>query len=50
MLEKTMRDVDPEFVYLSEPISDSERPLISPAMFEEFMVPVYVPRLPARLH
>lgn len=41
MLEQTMRDVDPEFIYLSEPISDSEGPLISPEMFEEFMIPVY---------
>ncbi|MFH0943607.1 MAG: uroporphyrinogen decarboxylase family protein [Planctomycetota bacterium] len=41
MLEMTMRDVDPEFIYLSEPISDSDRPLISPDMFEEFMAPVY---------
>lgn len=41
MLEATMRDVDPEFVYLSEPISDNGGPLISPAMFEEFMIPVY---------
>ncbi len=41
MLERTMQDVDPEFIYLSEPISDSEGPLISPEMFEEFMIPVY---------
>jgi hypothetical protein len=41
MLGMTMRDVDPEFIYLSEPISDNEGPLISPAMFEEFMIPVY---------
>lgn len=41
MLEKTMQDVDPEFIYLSEPISDNGGPLISPAMFEEFMKPVY---------
>jgi hypothetical protein len=41
MLEKTMQDVDPEFIYLSEPISDNRGPLISPAMFEEFMIPVY---------
>lgn len=41
MLEQTMRDVDPEFIYLSEPISDSDGPLISPEMFEEFMIPVY---------
>ena len=41
MLEKTMQDVDPEFIYLSEPISNNGGPLISPAMFEEFMVPVY---------
>lgn len=41
MLEMTLRDVEPEFIYLSEPISDSNGPLISPAMFEEFMIPVY---------
>ena len=41
MLEMTMRDVDPEFIYLSEPISSQDGPLISPAMFEEFMLPVY---------
>ena len=41
MLDRTLQDVDPEFIYLSEPISDSEGPLISPAMFEEFMIPVY---------
>jgi hypothetical protein len=41
MLELTLRDVDPEFIYLSEPISDNGGPLISPAMFEELMIPVY---------
>ncbi len=41
MLEKTMQDVTPEFIYLSEAISDNHGPLISPAMFEEFMIPVY---------
>ncbi|MFC1659988.1 uroporphyrinogen decarboxylase family protein [Gemmatimonadota bacterium] len=41
MLEKTMEDVDPEFIYLSEPISNNGGPLISPDMFEEFMIPVY---------
>lgn len=41
MLEKSMQDVDPEFIYLSEPISNNGGPLISPGMFEEFMVPVY---------
>jgi len=41
MLQMAMRDVDPEFIYLSEPISDNNGPLISPAMFEEFMIPVY---------
>ncbi len=41
MLELTLRDVDPEFIYLSEPISSQEGPLISPAMFQEFMIPVY---------
>jgi hypothetical protein len=41
MLEETMRDVDPEFIYLSEPISNNGGPLISPAMYAEFMIPVY---------
>jgi len=41
MLDMTLQDVDPEFIYLSEPISDNDGPLISPAMFEEFMIPVY---------
>ena len=41
MLEKTLQDVNPEFIYLSEPISNNDGPLISPDMFEEFMVPVY---------
>jgi len=41
MLEMTLEDVDPEFIYLSEPISDNDGPLISPAMFEEFMIPAY---------
>ncbi len=41
MLEMTLQVVDPEFIYLSEPISDSNGPLISPAMFEEFMKPAY---------
>jgi hypothetical protein len=41
MLELTLRDVDPEFIYLSEPISDNGGPLIAPALFEEFMIPVY---------
>jgi hypothetical protein len=41
MLELSLRDVDPEFIYLSEPISDNNGPLIPPAMFEEFMIPAY---------
>ena len=41
MLDLTLRDVDPEFIYLSEPISDNAGPLISPAMFDEFMLSVY---------
>jgi hypothetical protein len=41
MLEMTLRDLEPEFIYLSEPISDNKGPLISPAMFEEFMTPAY---------
>jgi len=41
MLEMTMQDVNPEFIYLSEPISNNGGPLISPGMFEEFMIPVY---------
>ncbi len=41
MLDLTLEDVDPEFIYLSEPISDNTGPLISPAMFSKFMLPVY---------
>lgn len=41
MLELALEDVEPEFVLLSEPISDNDGPLISPAMFEDFMIPVY---------
>ena len=41
MLDKALEDVDPEFIFISEPISDNDGPLISPAMFEEFMIPVY---------
>jgi hypothetical protein len=41
MLAMTMQDVEPEFIYLSEPISNNGGPLISPSMFEEFMLPVY---------
>ncbi len=39
MLETTLADVQPELIYLSEPISDNKGPLISPAMYEEFVVP-----------
>ena len=39
MLDMALRGIDPEFIYLSEPISDNKGPLISPAMFEEFVMP-----------
>jgi len=41
MLEMTLEEVDPEFIYLSEPISNNDGTLISPAAFAEFMIPVY---------
>ncbi len=41
MLERTLTRVDPDFIYLSEPISDNKGSLISPEMFEEFMIPAY---------
>lgn len=41
ILDMAMAEVDPEFIYISEPISDNRGPLISPAMFEDFMIPVY---------
>jgi uroporphyrinogen-III decarboxylase len=41
MLDMTLAEVDPEFIFLSEPISNNNGPLISPSMFEEFMIPVY---------
>ncbi len=39
MLELALKGVRPDFIYLSEPISDNRGPLISPAMYEEFVVP-----------
>jgi hypothetical protein len=41
MLEMTLDEVNPEFIFLSEPISNNNGPLISPSMFEDFMIPVY---------
>jgi hypothetical protein len=41
MLEMALREVAPEFIYLSEPISDNRAPLIAPSMFAEFMMPAY---------
>ena len=41
MLERALQEVDVEFIFISEPISDNKGPLISPAMFEDFMIPVY---------
>lgn len=41
MLEVTLDDVEPDFIYLSEPISYSNGPLISPQMFERFAIPAY---------
>ncbi|UCD23255.1 MAG: hypothetical protein JSW51_09360 [Gemmatimonadota bacterium] len=41
MLEMTLQQVDADFIYLSEPISNNDGPLISPAAFEEFMIPVF---------
>jgi len=41
MLQKTLARVEPDFLYLSEPISDNRGPLIPPDMFEEFMIPAY---------
>jgi hypothetical protein len=41
MLKMAMRDVTPDFIYLSEPISDNRSSLISPAMFREFAIPAY---------
>lgn len=41
MLDLTLQQVEPEFIYLSEPISDNHGPLISPDMFGRFVLPVY---------
>ena len=41
MLEMTLEEVEPDFIYLGEPISDTNGPLISPEMFEEFAIPAY---------
>lgn len=41
MLDMTLDDIDPEFIFLGEAISDNNGPLISPRMFEELMIPAY---------
>jgi hypothetical protein len=41
MLDLTLREVDPEFIYLGEPISDNHGPLISPADFRRFALAPY---------
>jgi len=41
MLEWSLQDIEPDFVYLSEPISDNGGPLIAPDAFEDLMLPVY---------
>ena len=41
MLETTLSRVDPDFIFLSEPISDNKGSLISPEMFREFMIPAF---------
>ncbi len=41
MLESTLRSVNPDFIYISEPISDNNGPLVPPDMFQEFMIPVF---------
>jgi hypothetical protein len=42
MLDMALNDVEPEFIFLGEAISDNNRSLISPRMFEELMIPAYV--------
>jgi hypothetical protein len=39
LLEMALEDVQPDFIYLSEPISDSRGPLISPGMYQELAIP-----------
>lgn len=41
MLDQTLREVDPEFIYLGEPISDNHGPLISPDAFRKLALSVY---------
>jgi hypothetical protein len=41
MLEDVLRDVDPEFIFLGEPISDNHGPLISPEDFRRLALPAY---------
>lgn len=41
MLEMTLEQVKPDFIFLSEPISNTNGPLISPDMFETFAIPAY---------
>jgi len=39
MLRMALEDVRPEFIYLSEPISDNRGPLISPGRYQELVIP-----------
>jgi hypothetical protein len=41
MLDETLREVDPEFIYLGEPIADNHGPLISPDAFRKLALPAY---------
>jgi uroporphyrinogen decarboxylase len=41
MLEEVVSKVDVDFVYIGEDMAFKNGPLISPRMFEEFMVPAY---------
>jgi hypothetical protein len=41
MLDMTLKDIEPDFISLGEPISDNNGPLISPRMFDELMIPAY---------
>lgn len=41
MLDETLREVVPEFIYLGEPIADNHGPLISPDAFRKLALPAY---------
>ena len=41
MLKMAMQDLVPDFIYMSEPISDNRSSLIAPGMYREYAIPAF---------